>query len=146
MSKIFAVVTSAVILASNPQPPPKMGVSSRGSGSKLLHLSASQSTLGKTVTQGENVETFIANSFMTISSYRLQKPLEVHLRKDNDGAWLINSPALTSYGAGATPIEAVKDFESMLIEQFEDFLRNESMLSKRLKRDLDLLRTYIAKN
>ncbi len=135
-----------MLLVSNLPQPFKAGVSSRGSDSKLLHLSAGQSALGGTVTHVGRPETLVANRFATVRHYRLLKPLEVHLQKDNDGAWLISSSILTSYGAGVTPMEAIGDFESMLIEQFEDYLQNESILSKRLKRDLDLMRTYIVKS
>lgn len=77
------------------------------------------------------------------SSYRLNSFLEVELEKTVNRV-VVADPKTGAYGAGANEMEAVKDFQSMLFEMFEQLSEQEQNLSKALSDKLRYLRSMIS--
>jgi hypothetical protein len=77
------------------------------------------------------------------SSYRLNSFLEVELEKTVNGV-VVSDPKTGAYGAGANEMEAVKDFQSMLFEMFEQLSEQEQNLSKALSNKLRYFRSMIS--
>lgn len=75
--------------------------------------------------------------------YRLNTPLGLELEKTENGVVVSDSKS-GAYGAGTNEREALKDFQSMFVEMFEQLSEQERNLSKALADKLDYLRSVIS--
>jgi len=84
-------------------------------------------------------------SKFSLRDYRLTRPLIIHVREMEPGQWLVTSPFISTHGTGEAVEQAIHDFESMLIDLFQELDASEHELAPHLLRELHTLRRIIHK-
>lgn len=70
-------------------------------------------------------------------------PIELNVEYTEGGRWLATNPNIMTHGVGYSPEEAVTDYESMLLDFYEELVNTEEDLSLHLLRELEQLRRIL---
>lgn len=91
-------------------------------------------------TEGERVFLFD----LATADYELTRPLALDVEEDEARMVIVSEASLGVYGVGETLQDAVRDFESMLIDSYRSLGEAEGELAWRLSEILDRLRLYVS--
>jgi prevent-host-death family protein len=83
-------------------------------------------------------------SVLLWQSQTLKSPILLTVERAETGDVLVSDSALHLYGIGATLQEAVADYESMLLEDYETLSENSGRLSPKLQEHLSCLKLIVA--
>ncbi|MCC7353271.1 MAG: hypothetical protein IT330_05890 [Anaerolineae bacterium] len=80
---------------------------------------------------------------LTTPGYRLIRPITLQVETLRDGSVLVGDYEFDLYGVGETLHDALADYESMLIDQYQDLRGDETRIGKHLTKQLLRLRATI---
>lgn len=73
--------------------------------------------------------------------FRLLRPILLDVDRGQGGEYIVSNPHLHNYGVGKTLQAAVADYQSMLVDLYEELAASEAALSRHLRERLEYLRS-----
>jgi hypothetical protein len=78
-------------------------------------------------------------------NYKLRHPFVIDITRDEEGQTVVYASDAQIYGAGRSSKEALADFQSMLIDTFNELTSSETQLSEPLRQRLANLSSIVAR-
>ena len=77
--------------------------------------------------------------------YRLLSPFLLEVEQSRTGELVVSNSLLRNYGVGRTLEEAIADYQSMLLDLYEELEASEATLSHHLREQLNHLRGMLVR-